>query len=136
MRKAIGIGNLAVLAAMLSACGGERRQPEEPTQTESAVAASSAPMPPAFAHCRSCHSVRPDENGIGPTLHGIYGQPAARQKFAYSPALKGSGLTWDAATLDKWLQGPMKLVPGTRMVMGVPDAEQRQAVIEYMKTLK
>jgi len=56
--------------------------------------------------------------------------------FAYSPAMLKSGLTWDEATLDKYLANPMKTVPGTKMVFpGLSDAAQRKAVIEYLKTL-
>ena len=35
--------------------------------------------------------------------------------YAYSPALKASGLTWDRQTLDAWLTSPQKKVPGTKM---------------------
>lgn len=137
MRRAFGVANLVWLVAVLSACGSERREQvaAAPAETGS-TAIAAASLPPIFAHCRSCHSVRPGENGIGPTLHGIYGRRAASQDFAYSPALKASGLTWDEPTLDEWLKGPMKLVPGTRMVMGIPDSRQRAAVIEYLRTLE
>lgn len=137
MNRTIGFLLAATLAAGLSACGGESQQDEKQSPRATASASTDGPLPPAiFQHCRSCHSLRPGENGIGPTLHGIYGRAAATGKFAYSPALRQSGLTWDAATLDKWLQGPMRLVPGTRMVMGIPDPRERAAAIEYLKTVK
>ena len=56
--------------------------------------------------------------------------------FNFSPALKASGVTWDRQSLDTWLQGPMKMVPGTRMVIGVPDPQRRKDVIDYLETLK
>lgn len=101
-------------------------------------AAKVAAAPPAaFMQCRSCHSVEPGKNLIGPSLAGIYGQKAAALPgFAYSKALRESGLSWDEATLDAWLAGPTKLVPGARMVIPVPDAARRQDIIAYLKTLK
>ena len=51
--------------------------------------------------------------------------------------MKNANLTWDDATLDKYLTGPMKMVPGTKMTFaGLSDAAKRKEVIEYLKTLK
>ena len=45
-----------------------------------------------------------DDNRIGPNLYGVVGRKAgAVPNFAYSESLKGSGLTWDEPTLDKWI---------------------------------
>ncbi len=96
-----------------------------------------ATPPVAFMQCRSCHSIEPGKNGIGPSLHGVVGKKAASAPgFNYSPALKGAGITWDRASLDKWLSGPAQMVPGTRMILGVRNEEQRAAVIDYLETLK
>ena len=71
-----------------------------------------------------------------PHPDGIYGSRAGTVAgYAFSPALAQSGITWDD-TLDTWLQGPMKMVPGTKMVISVPDAQRRQAIIGYLKTMK
>jgi cytochrome c len=87
--------------------------------------------------CMMCHSVTPGAKpGMGPNLAGVGGRTAASTSFAYSPALKASKLKWDSATLDKFLSGPGKLVPGTRMVISVPDAKQRAALVAYLATLK
>ncbi len=84
--------------------------------------------------CKTCH--KPDKNLIGPALGGIVGRKAATYAgFSYSPALKASGLTWDEATLDKWLAGPAALVSGTRMVKHVDAAQDRADIIAYLKTL-
>lgn len=128
------------LAAMLAACGD--KAPEgAPTTTAATASPGTAaivdPAPPAFATCRSCHSTEPGRNGIGPTLHGVMGAKAGEVPgYASSPALKGSGITWDRETLDTWLQGPMKMVPGTKMVLPVPDPAKRKAIIDYLETLK
>lgn len=57
--------------------------------------------------------------------------------FRFSGPMKRSGLTWDAATLDKYLENPQALVPGTRMpYSGMADAEKRAALVKYLETLK
>ncbi len=89
-----------------------------------------------FNKCKACHQV--DKNGVGPHLGGVVGRKAASvADYNYSDALKKSGITWDEAALDKWLQGPAKDVPGTKMIFaGVKDEGDRANLIEYLKTLK
>lgn len=95
------------------------------------------PPPPAFTQCAACHTVQPGRNAFGPSLAGLSGRRAATLPgYAYSEALKKSGLTWNAATLDRWLKGPQKLVPGTRMPFGgIPDAARRKQVVDYLLKL-
>jgi cytochrome c len=86
--------------------------------------------------CAACHGTRPGENKIGPTLEGVFGHlSGSAPSFRYSPALKKAQLTWDAATLDKWLQNPSGLVHGTTMFATVASASDRQDLIAYLKTL-
>lgn len=108
-----------------------------PAATPAPAAASKPPV--AFAQCALCHKVSPDgAKSIGPNLHGVVGRKAGTQAgFAYSPAMKNSGLTWDAATLDKYLTKPMQVVPGTKMAFaGQPDAGKRKEIIGYLASLK
>jgi cytochrome c len=88
-----------------------------------------------FNKCVACHSIQAGVNKVGPSLHGIVGaKPGQVQGYNFSEALKNSGLTWDEATLDKWLASPRKLVPGTKMIFpGLPKEEDRQNVIAYLK---
>jgi cytochrome c len=90
-----------------------------------------------FAQCLACHSFDPAApDAVGPNLHGVLGKPAAsnRPGFAYSAALKASGLTWDDATLDAWIKNPAVLVPGTKMeFVGLTKKEKRDDVIAYLK---
>lgn len=103
----------------------------------SPVANNASTPPPAFAVCAACHSVEAGRNGIGPTLAGIMGTKAGVVAgFNFSPALANSDITWDRASLDTWLQGPMKMVPGTRMVLPVADPAKRAEIIDYLETLK
>jgi cytochrome c len=91
-----------------------------------------------FHQCMACHSVVPGENLTGPSLAHIWNRPAASATDfqRYSDALRKSGLVWNAATLDKWLAGPEKLVPGTSMTFpGIKDTAQRQDVIAYLQAV-
>jgi cytochrome c len=86
----------------------------------------------------SCHTVEAGKNLIGPSLHGVVGRKAASlPDYAYSDALKQSGLTWDEATLDKWLTAPQTLVPGTKMTFfGMADPAKRKELIDWLKDQK
>lgn len=99
---------------------------------------AAAPRPAAFMQCAACHSVEPGRNGVGPSLAGVAGRKAASLPgFNYSAALRNSGLTWNAASLDKWLTSPQRTVPGTRMPFtGIPDPARRKQVVDYLLTLK
>jgi cytochrome c len=90
-----------------------------------------------FVHCAPCHSTKPGENKVGPSLAGVFGRKAGTEAgFSYSAALKGQDITWNEASVNEWLQGPGKFVKGTKMIYSVPDEKDRQDVIAYLKTLK
>ena len=94
------------------------------------------------ANCALCHSDSTAQGNAGvakegPTLVGILGRPAASDpNFTYTDAMRHSGLTWDAPTLDKFLTNPQGMVPQTTMPIAVAKAEDRQNVIAYLATLK
>jgi cytochrome c len=92
-----------------------------------------------FLQCAACHAVTANGGAkVGPHLAGIVGRKSASvASYKYSPAMTKAGLTWTEANLDQWLTGPAKLVPGTTMLFpGLPKAEDRKAVIAYLKTVK
>jgi len=90
-------------------------------------------------HCRECHSFVKDDNRLGPSLYGVVGRKAGTLPgYAFSETLKGSGVTWDEATLDKWIADPQAVIPGNTMSPpygGVADAGVRKKIIAYLKTL-
>jgi cytochrome c len=92
------------------------------------------------AKCGICHasSAAPGGPVMGPNMVGVVGRKAASvEGFAlYSPALKNSGLTWNTKVLDEFLTAPMTKVPGTMMVIGLPDKKEREDVIAYISSLK
>ena len=91
-----------------------------------------------FRQCAACHSAEPGEHQTGPSLaHVVNRKAASAEGFRrYSDALKRADLTWNEATLDKWLANPTKLVPGTSMTFpGVKEAQARQDLIAYLAAL-
>lgn len=91
----------------------------------------------AFANCAACHTIEKGmSKGVGPNLVGIVGKPAGQVAgFAYSDALKASGIVWTAAELDSFIADPAAKIPGTTMVAGViADAAKRRAVIAYLES--
>jgi cytochrome c len=91
-----------------------------------------------FGQCRACHSTEPGEHLTGPSLAQLWSRRAGTAEgfMRYSDALKRSGITWNQASLDKWLGDPAGLVPGNAMTYpGIKNAEARQDVIAYLKAV-
>jgi cytochrome c len=85
--------------------------------------------------CAACHKFRAGEGTlIGPNLHGVFGRPAAAVAgFAYSPALRQSGLVWTPRSIEAWLENPAGFVVGTTMAFsGYRSADDRRALIAYL----
>lgn len=88
-----------------------------------------------YQACESCHSI--NDNDVGPRHRGVVGRRAGSiADYSYSAALKNSGLTWDEATLNRWLINPSALVPGTKMFFKIDDAQSRADIIAYLKEQK
>lgn len=85
--------------------------------------------------CAMCHAGSA-VGSMGPSLAKVSGRKAGSGTFRYSPALKASNIVWNKTTLDKYIAGPSKMVPGTRMTVNVSDATQRAALVAYLLTLK
>jgi cytochrome c len=101
-----------------------------------AAAATPAQIPEGesiYARCQACHALVYDRTG--PRHCGLFGRRAGSMEgFAYSEAMKKSGIVWNDKTLDRFLADPMKAVPGTTMgYAGVKDDKERAALIAYLK---
>jgi cytochrome c len=102
----------------------------------SAHAEDAAAGAKVFAQCSACHSVGADaQNNVGPVLNGIVGRAAGTfSGYRYSSAMRKSGLTWDEATLKRYLRGPDQVVPGTKMAFaGITSDEDLTNLIAYLK---
>ena len=106
----------------------------------------------ARRRCRAAARGGGDAEHGETALSGLSGLPFARQErrrpapsrrlrtqggvdadYAYSDALKQSGIVWDEATLDKWLTDPQAFVPGAKMFYHLADPADRADVIAFLK---
>lgn len=84
------------------------------------------------ASCGSCHSL--DSNRVGPAHRRVYGSKAGSAPgYGYSMAVKKSRIIWDAATLDRWLENPRAVIPGTKMAYRLADEQKRADIIAYLR---
>lgn len=99
---------------------------------------ASAQVDASFAPCAACHTVKPGQNRLGPSLHDVVGRKkAAVADFNYSPALQAQKGVWSDAELDAYIANPRAKVPGTRMVYaGMQDAAKRKQLIAWLKAQK
>jgi cytochrome c2 len=104
-----------------------------------AMAADAGNGKAIFARCAACHTViKGGPNGLGPDLFGVVGRKAGSlSNYMYSGQLKASGITWTNDKLTAWVQGPQRLVPGTKMAFGgISNPAQVADLIAYLDTLK
>ncbi len=129
MRRFAPLVSFALLGATIVASASRLR----PAQTPEDDAVQSGQR--IFEQrCALCHTTG-ERAAQGPGLGGVLGRKAASMPFGYSRALHEAGLTWDRATLDRFLASPGQLVAGTTMPMAIPDDAERHAVVDYLATL-
>lgn len=125
--------------------GGHAQTATAPTRPAASQPGDSAGAAPRMGNpehgkvlyqgCGACHSI--DENDIGPKHRGVVGRKAGTAPgYAYSSALKASGIVWDKVTLDRWLSNPSAMVPGTKMFFLLANPQDRADVIAYLAELK
>jgi len=97
------------------------------------AAADAARGEQLYVRCMACHALA--SNRVGPKHCGLIGRKAGNVPgFAYTPAMKKSGIVWNEKTLDQFLAKPLKMVPGTAMTYdGIADAGERADLIAYLK---
>jgi len=88
-----------------------------------------------YNQCIGCHS--PDRNRTGPMHCGLVGRVSGTvDGFDYSDAMRNAGITWTARTLDRFLEAPLEMVPGTRMgFAGIKNDTERRQLIAWLETL-
>ena len=153
MRSSIPLAVL-LACALVAGCGDrgdvedDTPKPPKPRVSEAEklarVAALPAPYDTAdlengrrkYALCRSCHVL--DDDGprmTGPHLEELFGREAGGEDddYRYSEALAKSGITWDAASLDSWIENPRAMVPGNKMAFaGIKSPQDRIDIIGYL----
>jgi cytochrome c len=114
------------------------------------ASAEMAKPPKAIRLCIACHTFNKGEPAkIGPNLYGIYGKNAASNPSytKYGDSMKQAGqqgVVWDDQTLDAYMKNPIKFLKNstgekrvkTSMITRAQKAEDRAAIINYLKTLK
>lgn len=154
MPKAIATLALGATVLLIAACGGSG--PQEPVEqiiVRQPGDAAPAPIPAAAsadgatlaatgkaaaASCAVCHAFESGKpQTVGPNLAGVVGRKAGTSPgFAYSEAMKASGIIWTEAELDAFLADPAGKVPGTAMTAGaVQNDDTRGAIIAWLTTL-
>lgn len=89
-----------------------------------------------FRQCASCHQVGANaRGGFGPQLNGLFGRRAGTTAdFAYSPAMKASGIVWNEQTLAHFLADPNKALPGNKMrFWGIRDEREMRALLTHLR---
>jgi cytochrome c len=127
--KDIAMHMLVVAMALLLSAG----------LSKAAFAADTASGEQLFNNnCRTCHSWKEGDNRLGPTLHGIVGRKSGSIEGYgnYSQSMKQANVTWDEATLDKFIAHPDSVVQNNNMkpFSGVGDQATRQKIIEFLKS--
>jgi cytochrome c len=88
-----------------------------------------------YARCLACHS--PDRNRTGPMHCGLFGRVSGTASGSdYSDAMRAAAIIWNSDTLDRFLEAPLAMVPGTSMgFAGIADRDERRKLIAWLATL-
>ena len=119
----------AIFAAVMLATHAQPAQPDQPVTGKDAF----------NEQCAPCHvkELQKAYVWLGPDLRGIFNSAAGkREGYEYSGAFRkfAPGVVWNQDTLDNWISHSQGLVPNSRMLVRIRDAEQRRIIIDYLKT--
>jgi cytochrome c len=128
-------------SAAAEGAGGAAPEPDVPLPVLLAKADPASGQKKA-AICSTCHSFGKGEASkpTGPNLWGVVGRVHAADKdFDYSAANKelgAKGEKWTYDSIFKFIKNPKADMSGTKMTfIGMPKAEDRAAVLAYLRTL-
>ncbi len=117
---------------VLSVAAGESR-------VEEVLAKASPPIRAVIHTCAECHSFSDSVTAGGRiSLLRIHGRRfAAGDPELYSDALKKAAGQWDSSTLDRYLESPQRMIPGTTMqYRGITDDALRAEVVRTLGELR
>ena len=94
--------------------------------------------------CAACHVAERDPSRadlatrIGPNLWGVIGRKAGSYKgYAYSYAMRTSGIIWTDQQMGRYIAAPQTTVPNVRMsFQGLKNPNDIPDVIAYLNTLR
>ncbi len=147
-RTAEALRQQAGLSVVAAAEGVPRNQAPPAATAQAGTGPATEPPPQAltavrdlgaraFLQCRACHNLKPGQpDTVGPNLAGSFGARfgANRPAFNYSDAAKASMVVWNDTSLDRWLENPAAVVPGSKMAFaGIKSPDTRAALIEFLK---
>lgn len=110
-------------------------------QDAATVAGDPAAGEKVFKKCAACHSLDPSgKSKVGPDLYGVIDRPTASvADFKYSDAmakLGAEGHVWSVEEIEKYLENPKAMVPGTKMTfVGLKKPEDRADVVAYIASV-
>lgn len=125
MRLAATVAILTILNAGLAA--GSALAAGDPKEGEK-----------VYAKCRACHSMDAGKNGVGPSLHGVFGRKSGTlEKFAFSKAMTEKAVVWDDKTIAAYMADPKGYIPGNKMIFpGLKKASEVENLLAFMKSAK
>jgi cytochrome c len=86
--------------------------------------------------CMACHNfAKGGPNMVGPNLYGVVGGPHDHKAdYSYSDAMKNFPGKWDYESINKFIEHPQVVVPGTKMgFAGLKKAQDRADVIAWLR---
>jgi cytochrome c len=92
-----------------------------------------------FKKCMPCHRIGPGAtNLVGPELNGLDGRhTGSASGYNYSAANKKSGIVWGKEIFEKYIQGPQKVIPGTKMFFaGIHNKTEIENLWAYLAQFK
>lgn len=86
-----------------------------------------------YQRCQGCHALAYDRTG--PRHCGLFGRRAGSlEGYGYSQAMRDANIVWSRQTLDRFLAGPLEMIPGTTMgYAGIAESSQRALLIGYLE---